>query len=154
MITTNAGSGSSTSTTITITRQTTIADEDSDGISDSWELTHFGTTTGAIAGADPDGDMSSNLEEYYADTDPGDSNSVCPKVVEVLTTGSSVMTLSAGSPTTNSRVYDVWVATNLVNPAWTPRYLNVPGAINGGPITLVVTNIGDLGYYRAGVRMP
>ena len=154
LITTNAGSGSSTSTTITITRQTTIADEDSDGIPDSWELAHFGTTTGAIAGADSDGDMSSNLEEYYADTDPGDSNSVCPKVVEVLTTGSSVMTLSAGSPTTNSRVYDVWVATNLVNPAWTPRYLNVPGAINGGPITLVVTNIGDLGYYRAGVRMP
>ena len=60
----------------------------------------------------------------------------------------------AGSPTTNSRIYDVWVTTNLLTPAWSARHLNVPGALNGGPITLVVTNLGDLGYYRTGVKIP
>jgi len=51
-------------------------------------------------------------------------------------------------------VYDAWVSPTLVNPVWTPRNLNVPGAADGGPVTLAVTNIGGGGYYRTGVKLP
>ena len=152
--TASAGSGSSTSDTVTITRQSGISDQDSDGIPDSWEQAHFGSPTGATAGVDTDGDDASNWEEFVADTDPNNSTSVYPNAVEEWVAGVSVMTLQAGSPTTNSRVYDVWVTTNLMGQAWTPRNLDVPGALNGGPVTLVVTNLGENGFYRSGVKVP
>ena len=43
-----------------------------DGIPDGWRLLHFGSITSpqAAADADPDGDGLTNLEEYYAGTDP------------------------------------------------------------------------------------
>ncbi len=39
-------------------------DTDGDFLPDWWELAYFGSTTGAAAGADPDGDGASNLAEY------------------------------------------------------------------------------------------
>lgn len=154
LITTNAGSGSSTSDTVTITRQSGITDTDGDGIPDGWELAYFGTTTGAVAGADTDNDGVVNWEEFVADTNPTNQASVYPNLIEQWESDVMVMTLQAGSPTTNSRIYDVWVTTNLLTPSWSPRQLNVPGALNGGPVTLVVTNVGELGYYRTGVKLP
>jgi hypothetical protein len=154
LITANAGSGSSTSDTVTITRQTGITDTNTNGIPDSWELKYFGTITGAVADVDTDGDGALNKDEFVADTNPTNVASVYPNLIEEWIPGIVVMTLQAGSPTTNSRIYDVWVSTNLMTPSWSPRYLNVPGALNGGPITLVVTNVGELGYYRTGVKLP
>ncbi len=154
IVTANAGSGSSTSATVTITRQTGITDQDGDGIPDSWEQKYFNNPTGATAGVDTDFDGVNNWEEFVADTNPTNTGSVYPNEIQEWTPGASVMMLQAGSPTTNSRIYDVWVTTNLVNPSWLPRALNVQGALNGGPVTLVVTNVGEAGYYRTGVRLP
>lgn len=47
-----------------------MADEDSDGMPNSWELIHFGSKTGADPAADPDGDRMPNLEEFKNGTDP------------------------------------------------------------------------------------
>jgi hypothetical protein len=154
IITTNAGAGSSTSDTVTITRQTGITDADSDGMPDAWEQKYFNNPTGASAGVDSDFDGVDNWEEFVADTNPTNASSVYPNLIQQWTPDVAIMALEAGSPTTNSRVYDVWVTTNLMNPSWSPRYLNVPGALNGGPITLAVTNIGERGYYRTGVKLP
>jgi len=47
-----------------------------DGIPDFWEEAYFGGPTNAVASVDIDGDGYSNLEEYNAQTDPGQALSV------------------------------------------------------------------------------
>ena len=55
----------------------TIADSDGDGLPDGWEMTHgLSPTHVADAAADPDGDGMSSRNEYMADTQPMESNSV------------------------------------------------------------------------------
>jgi len=49
------------------------ADLNHDGIPDAWELQNFGTTNINV-NADADGDGASNLQEYYAGTNPNDAN--------------------------------------------------------------------------------
>lgn len=49
------------------------ADLNGDGIPDAWELQNFGTTNINVS-ADADGDGVSNLQEYYAGTNPNDAN--------------------------------------------------------------------------------
>lgn len=45
-------------------------DSDGDGMSDSFELSHFGSNTGADPTADPDQDGRPNLREFLQDTNP------------------------------------------------------------------------------------
>ncbi len=46
------------------------ADTDADGLSDGWELWHFGSTTQTTGSADSDSDRLSNADEEIAGTDP------------------------------------------------------------------------------------
>lgn len=50
-------------------------DGDGDGLADAWELENFPALATANALTDSDGDGSSDLDEYLADSDPNDSNS-------------------------------------------------------------------------------
>jgi hypothetical protein len=52
-----------------------VADTDGDRLPDWWELLYFGSITGAVAGADSDGDGFTNLQEFQAGTDPKNSAS-------------------------------------------------------------------------------
>ncbi len=45
-------------------------DTDGDGISDAWELEHFGDPANGFADADDDGDLQSNLSEFQSGTSP------------------------------------------------------------------------------------
>ncbi len=52
-------------------------DDDNDGMSDVWEDEHdLDPMNPADAGMDSDGDSFSNLEEFLADTNPGDETSI------------------------------------------------------------------------------
>ena len=65
-----------------------IVDTDANGLPDWWEQASFGHLTGTDPNADPDHDGLSNLQEFYADTSPTDSNS-CLRltVIQVATNG-------------------------------------------------------------------
>ncbi len=53
----------------------TVADSDSDGMDDAWELAHFGGSLGEAAAGDYDGDGTSNLAEYLLGLEPDDGSS-------------------------------------------------------------------------------
>src|SRR5690606_11296473 len=54
-------------------RASPSGDIDGDGLPDAWEIEHFGHLD-FNAGADPDGDGFSNLQEYEAGTSPVDAD--------------------------------------------------------------------------------
>jgi len=155
-------SGPGTTSVVTYTDSVIIVrpaggsqDSNGDGIPDDWSARYgFSPSGPSIALDDPDGDGRLNWEEYVADTIPTNSGSAFTNRAVVGPTTLLVSQLQVPAPTTNSRVYDAWVSPTLVNPVWTPRNLNVPGAADGGPVTLAVTNIGGGGYYRTGVKLP
>lgn len=130
------------------------SDTDGDGLPDWWESRYFNNTTGAVAGADNDGDGRPNDEEYAADTSPTNAGSFYPNVISNYSRAGPVVSLAVGPPTTNSRVYDVFWSTNLRESSWTAVHLDRPGASNGVALTLTVTNTRDLIFYRTGVKIP
>lgn len=65
--------GSPSSATVNIAdNDNPAADADGDGLTDSWERTHFTNTTSQNGAGDPDGDGHTNLAEFQAGTDPMD----------------------------------------------------------------------------------
>jgi hypothetical protein len=125
-----------------------------DGIPNSW-WDRYGITGGdRLAANNPDSDVSSNLEEYIADTDPTSAASVYSNRVTAAT-GTGIMGLTVG-PTTNSRVYDIWWNANLMEQPqqWTRLGLNAQGAAGGGNLVLQVTNEASYRFYRTGVALP
>lgn len=142
-----------TNDTIVIVREAASGDVDSDGIPDAWEQTHFGSSTGATAAADSDGDGSLNWEEYVADTAPTNTASVWTnRIMQVSGTGE--LQLWVPAPTTNSRIYEAWYTTNLMGDAWQAMGFNQPGPANGAAFYFTVTNSGELRVYRTGVKVP
>lgn len=69
------GMATSAPATVTLVMQPT-ADANSNGIPDVWEIANFTNLTSALPDEDSDGDGVSNLNEYFANTNPHDSNSV------------------------------------------------------------------------------
>ncbi len=59
----------------TVVAPTGFPDADGDGMSNAYELEHFGSETGGDPDEDPDGDGRPNLAEFLALTDPNDSSS-------------------------------------------------------------------------------
>jgi hypothetical protein len=147
------GSGTSTSDTVIIVRESGLADTDGDGIPDAWEQVHFGSSTGATASADTDGDGSLNWEEYVADTAPTNTASVWTNHIQQAA-GLGELQLWVPAPTTNSRIYDAWYTTNLMGDTWQTLGFNQPGPANGAAFYFTVTNSGELRVYRTGVKVP
>ncbi len=116
-----------------------------------WERYGLGPTN--TAANDNDGDGFSNWEEYVSDTEPTNGGSYFPNRV-TNGTGYAVMTLIAGPPTTNTRMYDAWWNTNLVDGPWNAFNFNVTGAANGAAVFMTVTNSEINRFYRTGVKVP
>jgi hypothetical protein len=86
-------------------------DSDGDGLSDAWELQHFGNLNANGTG-DPDGDGVDNLHEYRAGTNPLDPSSRF-EVVEIskVSAGISIRWTSQ-----TGRIYRVKRSANLLAP--------------------------------------
>lgn len=128
-------------------------DDDGDGLPNEWESRYFGSNTAADPAVDSDGDQALNWQEYVADTNPTNTASHFPNII-TNASGQGVLTLLAGPPTTNSRVYDVWSNTNLAHGEWSPVGLSAAGRVDGLAVTLMVTNAAPARFYRTGVRIP
>ena len=135
--------------TVTIVRQPAVY---FDGIPMSW-WNRFGLGTNSSANADSDGDGQSNWQEYIADTNPTNPASVAH--LQIFHTASSAPgDLFIEAPTTNSRLYDIWIATDLFLGGWTPQNLNLFGSPSGGELRLSATNNLPGAFYRTGVKLP
>jgi hypothetical protein len=123
-----------------------------DGIPVSW-WQRYGLGSTNTAAGNNDGDIADNAGEYAADTDPTDPASVFTNRVLGFS-GAGSLAIQVGPPTTNSRVYDVWVSSNLVNGAWSPMNRDVPGASDGAAVMMTVTGVRERVFYRTGVKVP
>lgn len=122
--------GSVTSAVATLTVQ--VSDSDGDGLPDWWELANGTNPNVNDASADPDRDGMSNLQEYWAGTNPADAQSS----LRLFTTAgnSSVLAFQAVS----NHVYvlqcqpalqSLWTNVLTVAPALTNRWIYIT---NGG----------------------
>ncbi len=125
-------------------------DDDADQIPDEWEIQNgLNATNPADAAADPDMDGATGLEEYTADTDPGDGDSVL-----------RAARIDANSPveiffiTSTSRVYSLEYNERVVAPGWSnvAGQVDIPGS--GGLDSLTDPDADSERYYRIRVGLP
>jgi hypothetical protein len=113
-----------------------VADFDQDGMPDDWESTHgFDARNGADAGADTDGDLLTNAEEYRHVTDPNDADTDDDGASDLDEVVAGTKPADAGScfeaepgrtgavmrlswPGAAGRMYDVMARASLVSGEW------------------------------------
>jgi glycosidase len=95
-------------------------DTDSDGIPDWWMRAYFDQPTGQ-AGADPDGDGFTNLQEYMSGIDPADASSAL-RITNIERAGNDIVVSWLSAP----------------NKSYELQRTSAPG----GPWTGILTNIG------------
>ncbi|MGA1194119.1 MAG: TIM-barrel domain-containing protein [Kiritimatiellia bacterium] len=126
------------------------SDLDGDGMPDAFEAYHgLNPYAPGDADLDPDDDKFDNLEEYIAGTSiiGGDSY--------FLISGLSVPAgTQIGWDAVSGRLYNVWFATNLLDPS--PWSLLIPftNQTGIGPISVTDTNPASFNYYRINVTLP
>lgn len=126
-------------------------DVDGDGMPNAWERIGTGSATGAAAGADFDGDLVPDDEEWVADTNPGDRESFL-RITRVARPNSFTLTF----PCSVDRIYRLMTATDLAAPVtWAPApgLADMPGE-TGGTMSITDTNNAARGFYRVGVSVP
>jgi hypothetical protein len=145
-------------------------DQDADALPDWWEQLHFGGATNAAPGADNDHDDYSNLDEFWAGSDPMDDGSVFG--IDALTTtglvSQIVITNDLGGivgtqqllnvrgvllewESVTGRVYTVHGATNLAQSftvlsngiAATPPSNIFTNPVNGVPLQFFRLDVGE-----------
>jgi hypothetical protein len=118
-----------------------------------WWWQKYGLGAGETAEGNSDSDDATNGEEWLADSDPTNSLSFYDNQILTIS-GTTPMTVMSGTPTTNSRVYDVWVSTDLELGDWQPLNLDVPGEADGSAVPLMINNTTEYLYMQTGVKIP
>ena len=136
-------------------------DSDGDRLPDSWELAQAGVTSlTALDGVgDLDGDGLSNLDEFYAGTDPQDDNSVPRSHVGGANAAGELQLTVQGK---RGRLYSVEQSLTLAAGSWTPLMISRPGtteeaaivrAASDGELTFMIMPAASTRQFlRVGVR--
>ena len=128
-------------------------DADGDGMPNLWEEAHgldpYNPNGADGASGDPDHDGFTNLQEYFADTDPKNAASYF-RITSVVDLPPLTVTFLSSS----NRVYSLCCATNLSTAPWTVRtnQSNIVGT--GGSMSLRDTNAAAASFYRVRVSLP
>ncbi len=125
-------------------------DQDVDLLPDWWESEHSTSATGMVASADSDSDGFTNLEEWYADTNPTNSTLFFDNT-GALTLTNQTFTFTGST----ARKYQLLYTTNdLTDPGltWTTHGSPIWGA--GAGTEIIVTNTEDTVFYRIWVTLP
>jgi len=130
-----------------------LVDTDMDGMPDSWEIDHGlnpAVSNGLLSNADSD--WMTDIEEYWADTQPTNGLSFFPAIV---LTNPLVGTMSlVVDITSTARVYGVRWTTNLLDDPQVWPLIPPEKTGTGSSVTFTVTNEAPQSSYRTGVRLP
>jgi hypothetical protein len=120
-----------------------LIDLDSDGMADSWETAHFGSSSTELPGDDWDKDGLTNEEEYWVGTDP--TNSASCLVIEGLELDGSDLSIAWQSSVNGE--YTLEYSTNLAVNSWIPLMVDQAAT---APQNIYSTNApsAEVRYYR------
>jgi hypothetical protein len=112
---------------------TNAFDADGDGLPDAWEIQYFGSINDprATPNADPDGDGFTNLQEYYAGTDPLDANSLLKINSVNVAAGTAAIRFNAVA----GRTYSILYHGPLPNGSWL-KLVDIPAQGSTGIVTV------------------
>ncbi len=133
---------------------TGILDADRDQMPDWWETEQFGATT-ATAGADPDGDGFSNLQEYRTGTLPNNPFSRFALSQSGIAVNGTQKDFFVTFPTARDVTYRVERSDTLASGSWTALGPDIPGT--GNPATVTDPNAPALHprrFYRVRIISP
>jgi 1,4-alpha-glucan branching enzyme len=131
-----ASDGLATSAVATVTLvMSAPADINDNGLPDDWELAHYTNLTTALPGGDSDGDGVPNQTEYFAHTDPQDSNS-CLRLTQLLSDGGPTLGWSSVGGTRYRLEYSDSLAPENFLPMVRPLAEEIAPAAYGTPATL------------------
>jgi hypothetical protein len=127
------------------------SDLDGDGMSDAFEYEYFGSLTEAFPGDDFDKDGRTNYEEYVANTDPLDRQSIL-SIDRIEEIGGKVRVIL--DETSSGRNYRLYQSDDLgISDPWGLVAGPLPG--NGGSLSLDDTKTtNERGFFRVGVELP
>ena len=97
----------------TLTSSNPIVDTDGDGLADDWERHYFGNLAQG-ANDDPDHDGATNLQEFIAQTDPTNPNSVLQLALTIESNGDATLRWHSAAGVK----YQVQYSTNLAANDW------------------------------------
>lgn len=133
-----------------------VVDSDSDGIADHWELEQFGDLVTADGMSDNDGDGSTDLSEYIADSDPIDHTNFLAIVTHSYDPAVGEITLNF--TTSTSRLYRIEQSSDLgITDPWVDSSLATFAPDSGGVTSKTLTVPGgspDRYFFRAVAEQP
>jgi hypothetical protein len=151
-VTDSAGQTSTSQLTVTVSPVYAIdlADSNSNGLPDWWELLHFGSTTGANPATDDDGDGVTNFQEWIAGTNPTNPSDKLAITSFTMDPASGQPVL--GWPSAFGRLYDIEYTENLQLP-----FANAQSDLPASPPFNVWQDTAprapNSGFYRLKVRL-